>query len=152
MRGEIYGAFISLYVDGESGNGAQTVIVSIERYRADMGQPKILDFLKEHDGVSQKDIAKGCHIEAPSLTSILMKMEENGLVERRVLHGNRRSLYVFLTEKGKQNQKRVEEAFAVIEEAAFQGMKEEERKNFMISFMKIYDNLYRKKELFEWKN
>ena len=27
------------------------------------GQPKVLDFLQDHDGAMQKDIAKGCHIE-----------------------------------------------------------------------------------------
>ena len=33
-----------------------------------LGQPKVLDFLKDHDGASQKDIAAGCFIEAGSLT------------------------------------------------------------------------------------
>ena len=35
-----------------------------------LGQPKVLDYLKDHDGVSQKEIAAGCLIEAGSLTSI----------------------------------------------------------------------------------
>lgn len=60
-----------------------------------LGQPKVLDYLKDHNGASQKDIAGGCHIEAGSLTSILNRMEERGIVERRMLHGNRRSSYVF---------------------------------------------------------
>ena len=58
-----------------------------------LGQPKVLDYLKDHNGASQKDIAGGCHIEAGSLTSILNRMEERGIVERRMLHGNRRSSY-----------------------------------------------------------
>lgn len=65
-----------------------------------IGQPKILDYLKDHNGISQKEIAKGCHIEPGTLTTLLNRMEEAGLVERRMMHGNRRSLYVFLTEKG----------------------------------------------------
>lgn len=68
-----------------------------------LGQPKVLDYLKDHNGASQKDIAGGCHIEAGSLTSILNRMEERGIVERRMLHGNRRSSYVFLTEKEKNS-------------------------------------------------
>ena len=28
-----------------------------------LGQPKVLDYLKDHDGVSQKEIAAGCLIE-----------------------------------------------------------------------------------------
>ena len=40
-----------------------------------LGQPKVLDYLKDHDGASQKEIAAGCLIEAGSLTSILNRME-----------------------------------------------------------------------------
>ena len=39
------------------------------------GQPKILDYLGDHDGASQKEIAKGCHIEPASLTTVLHGME-----------------------------------------------------------------------------
>ena len=66
-----------------------------------IGQPKVLDYLKEHDGSNQKEIARACFLEAGSLTSILNRMEEKGLVERRMLNGNRRSFHVFLTENGR---------------------------------------------------
>ena len=36
-----------------------------------IGQPKVLDYLKDHDGAGQKDIARGCHIEPGTLTTIL---------------------------------------------------------------------------------
>lgn len=75
-----------------------------------IGQPKILDYLKDHGGAGQKDIARGCHIEPGTLTTLLNRMEEAGLVERRMLNGNRRSLYVFLTEKGQEQVKLVTEA------------------------------------------
>ena len=39
-----------------------------------IGQPKVLDYLKDHDGSSQKDIARACFIEAGSLTTILNGM------------------------------------------------------------------------------
>ena len=88
-----------------------------------IGQPKVLDYLKDHDGSNQKEIAKACFLEAGSLTSILNRMEEKGLVERRMLNGNRRSFHVFLTESGKKNQKLVEEMFAEIEKDALAGIK-----------------------------
>lgn len=67
-----------------------------------IGQPKILDYLKDHDGSNQKEIAKACFLEAGSLTTILNKMEEKGLIERRILNGNRRSFHIFMTEEGKK--------------------------------------------------
>ena len=106
-----------------------------------LGQPKVLDYLKSHDGASQKEIAAGCFIEAGSLTSILNRMEEKGLIERRMLNGNRRTFHIFMTESGKKNQKLVEAAFEKIEETAFSGISEEEQKRFMQTFEKIYKNL-----------
>ena len=106
-----------------------------------LGQPKILEYLKEHNGSSQKDIARGCHIEAGSLTSVLGRMEDKGMIERKMLNGNRRSLYVFLTEKGQKLQKIVEKEFALLEEKAFDGISEDEKEIFMDVFLKIYDNL-----------
>ena len=104
------------------------------------GQPKVLDYLKDHDGASQKDIAHGCHIEPGTLTTLLNRMEEIGLVERRMLGGNRRSFYVFMTDLGKSKLKLVTDAFNELEEEAFSGISAEDRENFMDLFHKIYKN------------
>ena len=106
-----------------------------------LGQPKVLDYLKDHDGVSQKEIAAGCLIEAGSLTSILNRMEEKDLIERKMLNGNRRTFHIFMTETGKKNQKLVEEAFKKIEKTALNGISEEEQKLFMEIFYRIYRNI-----------
>ena len=106
-----------------------------------LGQPKVLDYLKDHDGASQKEIAAGCLIEAGSLTSILNRMEEKGLIERKMLNGNRRTFHIFMTESGKKNQKLVEETFEKIEETALNNISEEEQKVFMEIFHRIYRNL-----------
>lgn len=65
------------------------------------GQPKVLDALLENEGSDQKTLAKLCEIEQATLGNIIMRMEENGLVERRQKAGNRRSFYIYLTEHGK---------------------------------------------------
>lgn len=106
-----------------------------------LGQPKVLDYLKDHDGASQKEIAAGCFIEAGSLTSILNRMEEKGLIERRMLNGNRRTFHIFMTESGEKSQKLVEEAFVEIEEAAWKDISPEEAETFMKIYHKIYSNL-----------
>lgn len=116
----------------------------LERVKASgltLGQPKVLDYLKDHDGASQKEIAAGCFIEAGSLTSILNRMEEKGLIERRMLNGNRRTFHIFMTESGKKSQKLVEEAFVEIEEAAWKDISPEEAEAFMKIYHKIYSNL-----------
>lgn len=106
-----------------------------------IGQPKILDYLKEHDGSNQKEIAKACLLEAGSLTTILNKMEEKGLIERRILNGNRRSFHIFLTAVGKEKQQLVDTAFSEIEKKALADISEKEFEQFMSVYHRIYSNL-----------
>ena len=65
------------------------------------GQPKVLDYLIDHEGHDQKTIAAYCEIEPATVGSILLGMEDAGLIVRRQHPGNRRSLFVYLTEKGR---------------------------------------------------
>lgn len=106
-----------------------------------IGQPKILDYLKDHDGSNQKEIARACFLEAGSLTIILNKMEEKGLIERRILNGNRRSFHIYLTAEGKEKQQLVEKAFSEIEKKALTDIPEEELAQFMSVYNRIYANL-----------
>ena len=109
------------------------------------GQPKVLDYLREHDGSNQRDIANGCHIEPPTLTSILKRMEKGGLIERRIQDNNRRTLYVYLTSEGKKYQRRVEEEFQKIEKELFEGLSTEEIHKLMDGFQHVYENLKKKR-------
>lgn len=106
-----------------------------------IGQPKVLEYLGRHDGMSQKDIARACHIEPGSMTSILNRMEDKNLIERKMLHGNRRSLYVFLTPYGKEMWQHVEQAFAQIEQEIWKDISVTAQKEFMETLQQIYNNL-----------
>lgn len=106
-----------------------------------IGQPKVLDYLRKHDGSSQKEIAAGCFLEMGSLTSILNRMEQKGLIERRNLNGNRRTCHIFLTEEGKKGLTLIETSFAEIESLALKDVSEEEYAQFMEIFKKINENL-----------
>ena len=64
------------------------------------GQPKVLEFLSQHGESDQKTIASYCEIEPATVGSILLRMERSGLVVRQQHEGNRRSLFVSLTEQG----------------------------------------------------
>lgn len=79
------------------------------------GQPKVLEYLTLFGEADQKTIAAYCEIEPATVGSILLRMEENGLILRRQKAGNRRSLYVSLTDKGRNAATRVEEIFHTVE-------------------------------------
>lgn len=110
------------------------------------GQPKVLDYLRDHNGASQKEIARGCRIEPGSLTSVLNRMEEKGMIERRMLRGNRRTFYIYLTDKGEELLKVVEEEFEKLEKKVFKGLSLEEQKSFMDLFFHIYKNMTAEEE------
>lgn len=69
------------------------------------GQPKVLEYLIEHDGVAQKDIAEACIIEPATATSLLARMEKTGLIDRRGREDDKRYILVYLTEKGRARPK-----------------------------------------------
>lgn len=91
------------------------------------GQPKILEFLAEHGEHEQKDIAAYCEIEPATVGSILLRMENAGLITRRNRPNNRRSLYVSLTPKGAQIAKTLQGVFARAEAQITAALTEEER-------------------------
>ncbi|MCD8361827.1 MAG: MarR family transcriptional regulator [Lachnospiraceae bacterium] len=105
------------------------------------GQPRILNYLYTHDGSSQTEIAAACFIETASLTSVLNGMEAKGLVERRRQNGNRRTYYIYLTDKGKEMCRIIDEAFKEINVKLFSELPPEEVSVFMDVFEKIYEKL-----------
>lgn len=108
---------------------------AIENLKLSIGQPKVFDFLKDHDGCIQKEIAVGCQIEPASVTSILLTMEKRGFIERRSINDNRRSHYVFLTEEGKRIANLVREAMLKVEEQVLENFTTEE-KEILIKLLK----------------
>lgn len=102
------------------------VMTEVSRVGLTSGQPKVLEYLTRFGEADQKTIAAYCEIEPATVGSILLRMEENGLILRRQKAGNRRSLYVSLTDKGRDAAARVEEIFHTVEAEAAQGLSPDE--------------------------
>lgn len=119
----------------------KALLASIKDSELTPGQPKILDYLQNHNGCVQKEIAKGCHIEPASITVILKGMESKGYIERKMLNGDRRSLYVFLTEKGKKYIEYLNEKFDKVENTALKNFSEDEKQQLNDLLMRVYENM-----------
>ena len=105
------------------------------------GQPKILDYLSKHDGAVQKEIAVSCHMEPATVTSVLLGMESKGLIVRKKLNGNRRSLYVFLTDTGRQYAEVIHQHFEAIESKGLSGFSVAEKEQLSALLSRLYANL-----------
>lgn len=110
------------------------------------GQPKVLDYLYNCEGSDQKTIAAYCEIEPATLASILLRMEQKGLIERRKKDGNRRSLFVYLTEKGRVVAEQMHAIFEQYDCLASESLSIEETEAVKNLLEKICDNLNRKKD------
>lgn len=109
------------------------------------GQPKVLDYLRCHDGAVQKDIAAACRIEPATITSVLLGMERKQLICRQAQNGNRRSLSVFLTDQGKTLAEQVAAEFAAIEAQAYQGFSQAEQTQLRALLERVQENMTEKK-------
>ena len=105
------------------------------------GQPKVLDYLGRHDGSVQKDIAAGCQIDPATLTGLVNRMEEKGLIRRCNEDGNRRSLHVYLTEQGWDKQREVRQTMERQSEAVQAGLSEEQRAQLLDCLYKVCANM-----------
>ena len=116
------------------------VLDALSPYKLTAGQPKVLDYLGKHNGCIQKSIATGCQIEPATLTGILSRMEEKKLIIRQTKDGNKRSLYVYLTDEGKRLQEIVNDTFEKVENEILSGISESEKEQFINTFFKIRRN------------
>lgn len=126
----------------------KALVTSVKDTGLTSGQPKVLDYLKNHNGAVQKDIAAGCHIEPASLTAILNGMETKGLIERRLCPDNHRFYNVYLTETGRLYVGRLENEFDTIESYALQNFSKADKEQLIEYLSRIYNTMlnYKGKE------
>lgn len=110
------------------------------------GQPKVLDCLFHIGECEQKSIASYCEIEQTTVGSILNRMEQAGLIVRQHHEGNRRSLFVSLSPKGREITEKLQEIFRREEAELTVGLSTEEIEAFRITLEKMETSLKRQQE------
>lgn len=123
------------------------IMAYAQKFGLTAGQPKILEYLSVVDSADQTSIAKYCEIEPATVGSILSRMEDNGLILRQREGTNRRSLYVSLTQKGREASKKTTDLFELAEQKAFEGISEDTQKKLCDTLQLIYDNLQNTEDL-----
>lgn len=77
------------------------IIKGLDEFGVNMAQSFILFCLLENDGSTLSEIGSRAQIENSSLTTMVDKLERDGLVERRLCSQDRRVIRLHLTEKGR---------------------------------------------------
>lgn len=106
-----------------------------------VGQEMILGALWQRDGLTMSELAERLEVQPPTISRMIQRMENSGLVERRSCGKDQRVSFVHVTEKGKALQGRVEEVWSVLERQLTHGMTDEERTSFQELLVRVKANL-----------
>lgn len=106
-------------------------------------QAGCLHVLKDHDGVSQRDLANMLHLARPTVTTMLQAMERSGLIARRVDAHDQRLTRVFLTDDGRELTGRMHSVFGRYMHEAVGSLTEEDRNTLIRLLGTISDGLAR---------
>ena len=66
------------------------------------GRAGVLRVLGKHEGISQRELAEFLHLSPPTVTTMLQKMEQDGLIERWGDEADQRVTRIRLTEQGSE--------------------------------------------------
>ena len=91
------------------------------------GQQRVLTALARHDSLSQRDLLEEMGLARATLSELLTRLEEKGLVERARSKADRRVTIVSLTKKGKAAAKKVVRIESDIADEAFAPLSAEQK-------------------------
>jgi DNA-binding MarR family transcriptional regulator len=100
----------------------------------------LLELWRE-DGLKGGELANRLGVEPPTITRMLRRMENCGLVERRPDPSDARSFRVYLTEQGRALEEPVTRIWEEAEEKTLRGIDREERTILRRLLAQIRENL-----------
>ena len=114
-------------------------------------QGRILHVLWENDGISNRELSKKSGLAMSSLTTMLERMEEKKLLERRVDENDKRKILIFLTDYAKSLKSEYDEISDKMTEISFEGISDEERLAFEATLEKVLYNFEKAEQEFNKK-
>ena len=114
-------------------------------------QGRILHVLWENDGISNRELSKKSGLAMSSLTTMLERMEEKKLLERRVDENDKRKILIFLTDYAKSLKSEYDEISDKMTEISFEGISDEERLAFETTLKKVLHNFEKAEQEFNKK-
>lgn len=105
-----------------------------------LGQYRILLILKNHPLMPQKDLLECLHIQAGSLSEILLKMESNHLIHRTKDSKDKRRVLLELTEEGLMKVNQLIQEYEAENANLFSVLNDKECEELGNLMMKLYES------------
>ncbi len=113
----------------------------LEQYEITATQYVVLVRMWEEEGTSISELGDRLYLDNPTLTGIADRMERDGLLQRRRDDEDRRVVNVYLTEKGKSLRKQLEHFAEEIDNLAWKGFTDAQKRELYTLHDKILGNL-----------
>lgn len=94
-----------------------------------------------NDGLSQRELSQRAHLTEPTAHSALTKLEKQGIIARKKVDSNKRTLQMFLTAKGWELRDRLEPMARDVNERSLQGLVDEDERILRKGLLAIIRNL-----------
>ncbi len=105
------------------------------------GQPRLLQYIWDHPGCTQKEAADELDVTPASAAASLKRLEKAGFVSRLPDEKDARRNQLFITDQGIARMKENLDRFSALDRQMFMGMTEEEVEAFRRACEKMFDNL-----------
>ena len=105
------------------------------------GYRRMFHILCRKDGITQVELAREAKLSSPSVSAALYKMEQDGLVRRETDSKDRRKVFVYITEKGREEDNIIRERCRQTEERMLRGITDEEKQTLKAILRKMLLNM-----------
>ena len=105
------------------------------------GYRNLLFHLSKQDAVSQQELVQKTHLKAPTVSVALQRMEADGLVERRTRADDLRQSWVYLTDKGRELNRAMQQNVQRTEADLVAALSPEEQAHLQQLLAKIHRSL-----------
>jgi DNA-binding MarR family transcriptional regulator len=113
----------------------------VEKIGIHPGQGKVLLILRDLNGINQREICKKLNVKPSTVTVMIKRMEKNNYIERKSDECDQRITRIFITQKGLEVCKLLDEAHKNIEKDCFKNFTDEEIVLTKKLLTKVKDNL-----------
>jgi DNA-binding MarR family transcriptional regulator len=110
----------------------------IDLHRA---QAFLLCRLYDQDGMTQSEIGEQLSVQGATVTNMLQRMEETGLIVRRRDPQDNRLVRVYLTGAGREKERSINSQFEELEAMIFEGISPEERATLRQILRRLSQNM-----------
>lgn len=116
----------------------------LNEFRLYPGQPYVLFTLMEHGSMTQTQLARTIGRRPATITVMLSRMEEAGLIARDTSQEDRRCAFVRLTEQGRSIGSELRDRYIAIDRECFDGFSAEDLNTISGFVVRMNDNMVKK--------